>query len=322
MSFGELTYQIAVKSESVQTKDLLISWLLQQDIQFVEGAVEGLDIDYNYEDREKLEHLYDELSLGSVVSIYKYDAQAVDELKSLLASEFGSQITINTTATATTLWTEGWKESFVPVQTQHFYVCAPWHEQKVIAEHLSIIIEPAMAFGTGNHATTKLCLRLIENWFFDQMQEKVDPKLKVLDVGTGSGILAIACKKIGIENVFATDIDPDSVAATEANAILNSTSVYAKLGSVLTPAEFDTQGNNVEGLYDVIIANILFPVLERLMPEFVQNLVEGGLLIVSGLITEDETNMLELASRYNLGQAIVLRESDWIAIRFIKNGEA
>ena len=103
------------------------------------------------------------------------------------------------------------KESFRPFATEKFYVYPPWCEETVVEPLISMVIEPGMAFGTGQHATTQLCLQQIEG-------HEYTPASRSLDVGTGTGILSIAMKQLGCGHVDATDIDPDAIIACRENA--------------------------------------------------------------------------------------------------------
>ena len=136
---------------------------------------------------------------------------------------------------------EGWKDSFKPFATKKFYVYPPWEQNKEELGKIPLEVEPGMAFGTGQHATTQLCLAQIENLFESKTIETV------LDVGTGTGILAIAAIKLGAKKLVGTDIDADAVIAAKENAVRNECSFEVFQDSV--PADTNS--------YDFVIANIL-----------------------------------------------------------------
>src|SRR5690606_19974632 len=129
-----------------------------------------------------------------------------------------------------------------------------------------LLIDPGMAFGTGQHETTRLCLREVES-----LKERgaFKPETKILDLGTGSGILAIGAAKLGAKNIWATDIDPDAVMVAKANAELNQVALNVAPGGI--PKGSDR-------MFDIVIANILTVILVKLMPDLARSLKPGGIL--------------------------------------------
>lgn len=267
----ELT--IALKSSSKQTSDSikmqLMAWLQERgEDSFVEGVVDGLDLDFDYEERDR--DYYEELGgNNSAVLLYKYDLLHLNEIQNQLVKDFGKQVCCSIRAFKTESWQEGWKESFKPFQTSKFYVYPPWESKEDCTVEHSIEIEPGMAFGTGQHATTKLCLQAIEAINFSDYQS-------CLDVGTGTGILSVALKKLGAENVLATDIDVDAVSAAKANAKVNRVSFLVEQGSVPDV-----------GSYNLVVANILYSVIRRILEQLSRRVGTRGLLLLSGILEEE-----------------------------------
>jgi ribosomal protein L11 methyltransferase len=271
---------------------------------YVEGSIDGLDIDYVH-DRPETEYFADHGGPLSPISVYKFDREYLEQLHSVLAKRFSHSLQISLKQMDTAAWTEGWKESFKPITTQRFYVYPPWDNSSQPENLLPIIMEPGMAFGTGQHATTKLCLGAIENWSFNLATEAL-ARSKVLDVGCGTGILTIAAKKLGVGEAIGTDIDIDAVTASFNNAAMNGCQIEFMQGSV--PESLQNQS------WDLVIANIIMTVLRQILDDLQRCLASDGVLILSGLLTTDGEEMLELCSQRGL-KLIERREMDgWISL--------
>lgn len=293
--FDENCDDPSAKKESVK------EWLTSHGVEsFVEGAVDSIDIEHDYEnpDVDRYE------SFGgdrSPVSVYKYDRNWLVELRSKLFDEFQSQFVIEIYAHDTKQWTEGWKESFKPFGTEMFYVRPPWEGLCEDKDKHELIIDPGMAFGTGQHATTRICLLATERLFQTNRFSGED----LLDVGTGSGILAIAANKIGISKVTATDIDPDSVISARKNAEVNHVELEVHRGSVI---QHESVG------WAFMYANILSVVLKKIMPELFSKLKVGGLVVMSGIIAEEEEEMIQLTKAQGFELVETLSMDGWIGL--------
>ncbi len=165
-------------------------------------------------------------------------------------------------------WIKSYQDSIEPIEAGKFYIFPSWYAPK--EEFINIKIDPALAFGSGHHATTFSCLQAISTY--------VKPENKVIDVGCGSGILGLACKKLGA-NIELCDTDPMSVTSCKENFLLNE-EVYNKLweGSV----------DKAEGTYDVVIANIIADVLRFIAKDLKTVTKENGYLILSGILDKKE----------------------------------
>jgi ribosomal protein L11 methyltransferase len=156
-------------------------------------------------------------------------------------------------------WEERWREFHRPVAVNRIWVGAPWHEPDPAL--LAVVVDPGPAFGTGAHATTRLCLELLT---------ELRPS-SLVDLGCGSGVLAIAAAKLGFAPVVAIDSDEAAVQATRANSAANRTAVEARRADVLT---------DPLPLADVVLANIALPVVERLGGRLAAELlVSSGYLV-------------------------------------------
>jgi ribosomal protein L11 methyltransferase len=198
-------------------------------------------------------------------------------------------------------WAEAWKANYHPIRVgQRLLIRPEWIDVAADLETVVIALDPGMAFGTGTHPTTQLCLESLEA----QMQ----PGMQVLDLGCGSGILAIAAAKLGAAHVLALDTDPIAVTSTEQNSARNATEaqITAQAGSL----------DQLEGQqFDLIVVNILARIIIMLCEQGLGNGVRpGGLAIFSGII-EDQAAKVEAALRATGLEPVQRRQQgDWVAI--------
>ncbi|HRN50266.1 MAG TPA: 50S ribosomal protein L11 methyltransferase [Anaerolineales bacterium] len=202
-------------------------------------------------------------------------------------------------------WMEAWKQHYKPFTIgERLRIMPAWLVDDAAADGRAMVrIEPGMAFGTGVHPTTQLCLLLVEQY--------VQPGNTVMDIGCGSAILAIAAKKLGAGQAVGVDIDPQSMDNARQNAALNNVDIEIGLGSVdeLLAGQYSLQQA------DVVLANILAPVLVRLLAAGMGRLVApGGTLILSGILNDQEPQLR--AALQAAGFAIVAeqRSGDWLAL--------
>jgi ribosomal protein L11 methyltransferase len=166
-----------------------------------------------------------------------------------------------------------------------------------------IVLDPGLAFGTGSHPSTRMCLVLLDSVVSNPAPERM------LDLGTGSGILAIAGARLGIRDVFAVDIDPVAVHVTKENAQKND------VGNLIRTAEGSI--DQAEGLFDIITANIAAGPLERLAPQIAKHVKPGGHLILSGILEEEIKPVVNAFTACGLERVEVMTEKVWAAALFV-----
>jgi ribosomal protein L11 methyltransferase len=213
-------------------------------------------------------------------------------------------------------WRDAWKKHFGIQRIGKALVVAPtWIEYSLKLQETVIRIDPGMAFGTGQHPTTAMCLRTIE--------ERVHPGASMLDLGCGSGILAIAAAKLGAARVLALDIDPLAVKATTENAAANGVSgvITAREGTLdvetprrHVPTEARLRGASTESVFDVIAANISGLALERLAPALAASLSHRGVLIASGFLEDAVSNLSAAFEAQGLKVETVVGDGVWRAV--------
>jgi len=207
-------------------------------------------------------------------------------------------------------WAHAWKIFYKPLRVGQRVVLKPsWEEFAAQPTDIVVELDPGMAFGTGLHPTTRLCIAALE--------EIVRPGDTVLDLGTGSGVLAIVAYKLGATHLLATDIDPISVEVTLENAGRNGVptgedaALAVRLGSVPT---------EMAGRFSVIVANILAEVIAKLLdaeygyPPLTDPLAPGGHMILSGIIDFRTDLVVDAIQRHGLTLIDRRQEGDWVAL--------
>ena len=273
---------------------------------FVEGAIDNIEVDYDYDRTYEEQYLAMGGPLSPIV-LYKYSAERLGQIAACLAERFGSRIALSHGALDTDKWLHGWKENFKPFTTRRFQVHPPWIAVPPQVGLLPLVIEPGVAFGTGHHDTTRLCLAALEDQLENVVASPNTSSTSLLDVGTGTGILAIAAAKGGMHPVWATDIDIDAVGAVRENARVNGVHLEVREGSI--PFE--------GGPWDVVVANILAVVLRKILPQLAAALKPKGRLILSGLLVEDRAEFEALAMKHALTLRAFREESGWAMLLFV-----
>ncbi len=203
-------------------------------------------------------------------------------------------------------WSSSWKVHFKPLRIgAHLLIVPTWEEVDSREGDLVIRIDPGMAFGTGGHETTRLCLEMVET-VMAEGGGWCEPSL--LDLGTGSGILAMAACLLGAGRVLALDIDPDAVEVARENMALNDLAGRIECGT--EPLESLAEG------FDIILANILAEELVRLAPHLVERLNPGGALILSGILAEKESLVRRGFAPLPLTYEATSAAGEWVAMLY------
>ena len=248
-----------------------------------------------------ISNIYDEgleLGIGTIIVRSESDLTYVKDALVSFAQTLEGAITMNYTLQEkeNTDWIKTYQESIEPVEAGKFYIFPSWYTPKEGC--INIKIDPALAFGSGHHATTFSCLEAIS--------EYVDASKSVIDVGCGSGILGLACKKLGA-SVELCDTDPLSVESCKENFLLNQEQ-YDKLweGSI----------DKAEHRYDVVIANIIADVLRFIAKDLKNACKEEGLLILAGILDKKENLVTESFKDLTLLKRTL--KDEWVTLVYKK----
>jgi len=191
-------------------------------------------------------------------------------------------------------WGQAWKKGLAPLSVGRVFVRPSWIAAAAPPGAAEVVLDPGMAFGTGTHPTTSLCLRALS----DLLAER--PGASVLDVGTGSGLLAIAAARLGAGRVAGNDVDPVAVQVARDNAARNGVSLE------LTAAPVEA----LRGPFQVVVANILANTLSELAPAIAAQVAPGGVLLLSGLLAGQEE---EVRRAYQAAGLLADRGRDAVA---------
>lgn len=203
-------------------------------------------------------------------------------------------------------WTTAWRSFFEPVYpTPRIAVCPPWKRVPDPPGGFAIAIEPQMAFGTGHHETTRLALVGLD--------KQIAKGNRVLDVGTGSGILGIAAVKLGAAEVMAVDIDAPAVENARANCVLNGVTAQ------VTVSQQTVDG--VSGGFDVVVANVISNILFPMVPQLTKRLRPGGCAIFGGILASERDAFRNALHGADLSIDEMLHEGEWVCAIARREGE-
>jgi ribosomal protein L11 methyltransferase len=205
-------------------------------------------------------------------------------------------------------WADRWKEHFKPLRIgSHFLICPTWEDVRPEAEDRVIMMDPGRAFGTGHHETTRLCLEWLEDWAGDRNAAASS----LLDVGTGSGVLAMAAALLGFEEVLGIDNDPEAIEVAKENVALN------RMTDRIVLREATVSG--VGSCFDVVIANIQALPLMEMAGALSERLKDTGRLVLSGILVEQQEDVRAAFEKRGLKFSSGEVAGEWALLVFEKS---
>ena len=301
-------YDIGLEGAQIEDKVPLTAWEKEQmfvDIAPVAGEDDGIAY---------LSFFVEEKEDGSLIlngeptdadAVLKQVKQELEDLRMFMDIGEGS---VSVDETEDIDWINNWKKFFHQFYIDDLLVIPSWEEVKEEDRDKKILhIDPGTAFGTGMHDTTQLCIR--------QIKKFLTPETTLLDVGSGSGILAILALMYGAGKAVGTDLDPCAMEAVrqnmEANGIRQE-DFTMMTGNIITEKEVQDKVGYL--CYDIVVANILANVLVELTPVIVAQLKPGGVYITSGIIEDKEECVAEAVRAAGLEIIEVTRQGEWVSI--------
>ena len=238
------------------------------------------------------------------VSVFVPEERSLAECRSFIMERFSAldvEAEISVEGMCEEDWAESWKQYYKPVKLGKITIVPAWEEYTASEDEVIIRMDPGMAFGTGTHETTRLVIRLMQNELFGGE--------RVLDMGTGSGILSICAAKLGAKSCNAYDIDPVAVKVARENAKDGGCdNITVGVSDLLTGV--DLSG----GKYDICLANIVADIILRMLPDISNYVKPDGKIILSGIIAPRADEIREAVKKF--GYKIIKEEyeNDWLAM--------
>ena len=307
---------------TTEAEDIVSSMLMDLGIQGVE--IED-KIPLTQSDKEQMfVDILPEIEADDGVAYLSFYLEEEDDKDTILADvmhglrEMSSYVnvgecTIEESQTEDVDWVNNWKKYFHQFCVDDVLIIPSWEEvQPEDADKLVIHIDPGTAFGTGMHETTQLCIR--------QIRKYVTADTRILDVGCGSGILGMLALKFGAAYSVGTDLDPCAIDATNENMKVNGIGrdhYEVMIGNIIDDKEIQDRVGYEK--YDIVVANILAPVLVELTPVITSQLKKGGIYITSGIIDDKEQTVRDAVTAAGLEILDVTYEGEWVCVTARKN---
>jgi ribosomal protein L11 methyltransferase len=221
-------------------------------------------------------------------------------------AEPAAPATVEITTVPDEAWADAWREHFRPLRVgRRLLVAPPWDVPSAADGRVVVVIEPGRAFGTGSHATTRGCLELLERGV------AATAPSRALDVGTGSGILAIAAALLGVPAVVALDVDPDAVTAAAANAARNGVAGRVRVEPI-DAASFPGPPA------PLVLANLLGTTLVALAPELARACATPGQLVAGGLLAPEAPAVTAAFAPHGFAVADSVEDEGWASLRLVR----
>lgn len=319
-------YDIGLEGAMIEDQVPLTAWEKEQMFVDILPDIEGGDNTATvsffvevFSEEDKDNHLsaglsddtdnsYFPVSTGEAVDIDEMLAKVNQELEELRQFMDIGEGTVTVSETEDKDWMNNWKEFFHQFYIDDLLITPSWEKVKEEDKDKKVLhIDPGTAFGTGMHETTQLCIK--------QLKKYITEDTVLLDVGTGSGILAIVSLMYGIKEAVGTDLDPCAVDAVEQNCEMNGIDpnrFEMMIGNIISEKEI--QDNVGYERYDIVVANILAEVLVVLTPVIQAQLKSGGIYITSGILAEKESLVTDAVTAAGMEVMEVTHQGEWCSV--------
>lgn len=269
---------------------------------FIEGSCDQLDADAG--DEQAWVDAFEQGALELPLVIYSYDESVMMQLVQDLKAQFGSRLDIQWRRIADAIWQTAWEPGFEALITDRFFIGDHRSKQEP-GSRQCIRLESGLVFGSGQHATTQAMVRLMEKVCADPGAGS-----SFLDVGTGTGVLALVAHYLGYERLLGTDIEPEALTVARHNQALNGVPFPLIEGSL----------PHADEIFQTIVCNILPPTLTHLLPALQQRLMPGGLLLLAGFHEANVEPILAATAALGMKEKQRMVERGWIALALEKPG--
>lgn len=296
-----LSFELTCRAEAARLKTSVMNWLESRGrFDVVDGVIDGVDVPLT--DAELAEVEPQEARFETApVAVFDTDKKACEDILQELKREFGEGVIGRITEISDESWQNCWRESFEKFQSHRFFF-VPLGSSLVTPDHLIRVelISRGGAFGTGQHATTRAVISVLEHLIQSRATQSM------LDIGTGTGVYLVAAGLLGVKELAATEISDDLVDVARENCELAGIKADIRV----------SEKPHFEKKYDLVVANILAPVLHSIMPDMVGHLAPSGYLVLAGFIDKEEGKLVGLAKAYGLELKHKISDSGWNCLAF------
>jgi ribosomal protein L11 methyltransferase len=296
-----LSFELTSRVEAARIKTAVMNWLESRGrSDVVDGVIDGVDVPLTDTELAEVEPEAARFETAPV-AIFDADKKACENILYELKLEFGQAIMGRITEISDESWQNCWHDSFEKFESNRFFF-VPLGSALVTPDNLIRVelISRGGAFGTGQHATTRAVINVLEHLIQSRATQSM------LDIGTGTGVYLVAAGLLGVKELAATEISEELVDVARENCEIAG--VMADIRVLERPT--------FEKKYDLVVANILAPVLHAIMPDLVGHVSPSGYLVLAGFIDKEEGKLVGAAKAYGLGLKYKVSDSGWNCLAF------
>ncbi len=296
-----LSFELTCRAEAARLKTSVMNWLESRGrFDVVDGIIDGVDVPLT--DAELAEAEPDASRFETApVAVFDADKKACEDILYELKQEFGQAIVGRVTEISDESWQNCWHDSFEKFESNRFFF-VPLGSALATTDNLIRVelISRGGAFGTGQHATTRAVINVLEHLIQSRATQSM------LDIGTGTGVYLVAAGLLGVKELAATEISDDLVHVARENCEIAGVKADIRV----------SEKPQFEKKYDLVVANILAPVLHTIMPDMVEHVSANGYLVLAGFIDKEEGKLVESTKAHGLELKYKISDSGWNCLAF------